>query len=204
MKAKKTFTALSITSLMAIISLVAVSIPSPLFAAANSKSTESQLKNSAWSKDAIVVNMKTASGTSVGTATITLAQQNNGKGISIQLDLHGLPAGTHAIHIHNKASCIGPDFKSAGDHFSPAHHKHGKVEGGQHEGDLPNIVVAADGNLKTTLESEHSDADLSTKSLRSGAGTSLVIHEKADDYKTQPSGDSGSRIVCGEIAPVAK
>jgi Cu-Zn family superoxide dismutase len=151
--------------------------------------------------DSITVNMMNAKGESVGTATIT---QKDKKGLSIALDLHGLPAGTHGFHIHNKGSCVGPDFKSAGDHYSPEHHKHGHVKGGPHAGDMANLEVGADGILKTTVEDDHASLGASLKSLQKGAGTALVIHEKADDYKTQPSGDSGARIACGEIKPLAK
>jgi Cu-Zn family superoxide dismutase len=156
-------------------------------------------------EESISVDLKDAKGASVGTAWITEKSAKGDKGISIRLDLHGLPQGTHAIHIHEKASCTGPDFKSAGGHFSPGHKMHGELsKNGPHAGDLKNIEVAADGTLKTTLEDHHADLGPALKSLQQGAGTSLIIHAKADDYKTQPSGDSGDRIACGEIKPLAK
>lgn len=156
-------------------------------------------------EESITVNLKDTKGASVGTAWITEKSGKGEKGISIQLDLHGLPPGTHAIHIHEKASCVAPDFKSAGGHFSPGHKMHGELsKNGPHAGDLKNIEIAADGTLKTTLEDRHADLGSALKSLEQGAGTSLVIHAKADDYKTQPSGDSGDRIACGEIKPIAK
>jgi Cu-Zn family superoxide dismutase len=152
--------------------------------------------------DSVTVDMKNMKGESVGTAWIS---QKTEKGITIQLDLHGLPSGTHAIHIHNKASCVAPDFKSAGDHFSPKHMKHGDLaKGGPHAGDLPNIEVGVDGMVKTTIESNHLNLGASLKSLQKGAGTALVIHAGPDDYKSQPAGNSGDRIACGEIAPLAK
>ena len=152
--------------------------------------------------ESVAVDMKDAKGASVGTAWIS---PKEGKGISIQLDLHGLPAGIHAIHIHEKASCVGPDFKSAGGHFSPGHMMHGELsKKGPHAGDLPNIEVGADGTVKTTLDDNHADLGAAMKSLQKGAGTALVIHAKADDYKSQPAGDSGDRIACGEIKPTAK
>jgi Cu-Zn family superoxide dismutase len=152
--------------------------------------------------DSFSVDMKNTKGESVGTAWIT---QKSEKGITIQLDLHSLPAGTHAIHIHNKASCVAPDFKSAGDHFAPKGHMHGNLsKDGPHAGDLQNIEIGADGTLKTTLESNLVNLGASMKSLQKGAGTSLVIHASADDYKSQPSGNSGARIACGEIKPLAQ
>ena len=73
---------------------------------------------------AITVEMKNGKGESVGTAWIAPAKMGD-KGVIIQLDLHGLPEGTHGIHLHEKGSCVGPDFKSAGGHFSPVKHMHG-------------------------------------------------------------------------------
>jgi Cu-Zn family superoxide dismutase len=167
-----------------------------VFAAGPSPTATPDMPNS------VVVDMKNTKGDSVGTAWIT---QKSAKGITIQLDLHGLPAGTHAIHIHNKASCIGPDFKSAGDHFSPKGREHGlDNKKGPHAGDLPNIEIAADGTLKTTIESNHVNLGASMKSLQKGAGTALVIHADADDNHSQPSGNAGARIACGEIKPIAQ
>jgi len=137
--------------------------------------------------------MKNAKGEEVGDLTLS----REGSAVKMVLNVKNLPAGQHALHFHQNGTCTAPDFKSAGDHFSPKKMKHGEVKGGPHEGDLKNFEVKADGtaHVETVLKS----ATLDNKSLLKEGGTSLVIHAKADDYKTQPSGDSGDRIACGEI-----
>ena len=75
---------------------------------------------------------------------------------------------------------------------------------GPHAGDLGNIQVSASGTVQTKIEDDHADLGASLKSLQQGAGTALVIHAKADDNKSQPAGNSGDRIACGEISPLTK
>lgn len=122
-------------------------------------------------------------------------------GVKVTLALSGLPAGAHGIHIHSVAKCEAPKFESAGSHFNPTNKEHGKLNpNGYHLGDLPNLEVGEDGTVDLNFLAEGVTLQKNAEnSLMDGEGTSLVIHEAADDYKTDPAGNSGARIACGAI-----
>jgi Cu-Zn family superoxide dismutase len=142
-------------------------------------------------------SLKDASGNEVGRATLT----ETSSGLLIRLDLTAVPSGEHAFHIHAVGKCEAPDFKSAGPHFNPAEAKHGFENAeGPHAGDMPNLHVPSDGRL--SIEVLNPAVTLSGKSaLLDDDGAALVIHEAADDYRTDPAGNAGDRIACGIIAP---
>jgi superoxide dismutase, Cu-Zn family len=147
-------------------------------------------------QSSVTVELKNAQGESVGTATISAA----GKGVRIKLNLRNLPSGTHAIHIHEMAKCEAPAFESAGAHFNPDAKLHGlKNPKGPHAGDMNNFIVRRNGTATVTLTDPRVSLGTDSHSLFTGGGTSLVIHAKADDMKTDPSGNSGDRIACGII-----
>lgn len=137
-----------------------------------------------------------AQGQKIGTATIRRVDG----GIRIDVQVSQLLPGTHGIHVHTVGKCEGPAFTSAGAHFNPTSKKHGKNNPeGPHAGDLLNIEVEASGDAKASLLDPNATLGDGPNSLFHEGGTAIVIHEKADDYKTDPSGNSGARIACGVI-----
>jgi Cu-Zn family superoxide dismutase len=141
--------------------------------------------------------LKDAHGKAVG--DVDLVQTPSG--VLIKLQAKGLPAGEHAFHIHAVGKCEAP-FESAGPHFNPGNHKHGMMAGEGHAGDMPNLHVPQSGDL--SIEVVNTAVTLEKgkpNSLFDNDGSSLVIHAKADDYKSDPAGNAGDRIACGVIQP---
>ena len=121
-------------------------------------------------------------------------------GVLVTGNVNGLGLGAHGIHLHSVGKCEAPTFASAGGHFNPDTKKHGQNNPeGPHAGDLLMIEAKADGTAKATLLDTMVTLGDGPNSLFHDGGTSIVIHEKEDDYKTDPAGNSGARIACGVI-----
>jgi len=119
----------------------------------------------------------------------------SGDDIQIVGDITGLKPGKHGFHLHEKGDCSAADAASAGAHFNPGQHKHGgPTTTERHEGDLGNIEADASGKAHIDWKGK-----MSLSGADSIIGKSVVVHEKEDDLKTDPSGNSGTRIACGVI-----
>ncbi len=126
---------------------------------------------------------------------VTFIQE--GEQIKVTATFSGLTPGGHGFHIHEKGDCSAPDATSAGGHFNPAGKPHGHPHKGEHHaGDLPMLQADVSGNASLT-------ATLSGVSLQGSSGIigrGLIVHAAPDDFKTQPTGNSGARVACGVIA----
>ena len=142
-----------------------------------------------------VATLQPKPGAAVG-GTVTFTEANGM--VQIQAKVTDVAAGTHGFHIHEKGDLSAADFSSAGPHFNPTKHKHEGTTGeNRHAGDLGNVEADTSGNSK-------GDVTVEGLTIGSGAATdivgrSIVVHEKADDMKTDPSGNSGARIAAGVI-----
>ena len=150
---------------------------------------------------ALVVPIKTSSGDDAGAATFK--ENKAGTELTITVKLKGLPIGQHAVHIHANPLCDAPDFKGAGGHFNPESKQHGMDNPmGHHAGDLPqNITVGEDHTGEITYKVKY--LTLGSDAATTVLGHSIMIHEKADDMKTDPTGNAGNRIACGVIPATA-
>lgn len=141
--------------------------------------------------------MRDSAGRELGTLTLT----GSNDGIAITGGLVGLPPGEHGIHLHAVGRCDAPTFESAGEHWNPTHRQHGsRNPQGPHLGDAPNVTAGPDSTATVQVSMSRGG------SLRVGAnmvldadGAAIVIHAAPDDYRTDPSGGSGTRIACGVV-----
>lgn len=125
----------------------------------------------------------------------------SGNQVSMSVAVSGIPKGPHGFHLHTVGACLAPSFSSAGGHLNPAGKDHGKLSaGGRHLGDLPNLIVGNSDITSITIDLGDDRAELMS-SLFDDDGTAVVIHADPDDYMTDPSGNAGSRIVCGVFKP---
>jgi superoxide dismutase, Cu-Zn family len=131
--------------------------------------------------------------TVTGTATFTEVAG----GVKVVVHIEKAPPGTHGLHLHEKGDCSDPEAKNAGGHFNPTSMPHaGPMDKEHHAGDLGNIEIGADGTGNLEVTSSMITVQPGPNSV---VGRAVVFHEKADDLKTQPTGNAGGRLGCGVI-----
>jgi Cu-Zn family superoxide dismutase len=141
-------------------------------------------------------SLKKADGSEAGLVTLS----EDGNGVTIKVDAAGFEPGAHGLHLHTVGRCDGTKFDSAGPHWNPTGKQHGRDNPqGAHLGDLANLDIGADGRGNTTFLVSGATIAGAQNSLLDLDGAALVIHAKADDYKTDPSGASGDRIACAVL-----
>jgi Cu-Zn family superoxide dismutase len=142
-------------------------------------------------------DLRDAQGRSRARATV----EQSGDSLRVRIEATGLTAGSYGAHVHTTGRCDAPAFTTAGPHWNPTGQMHGKDNPkGMHKGDLPNLMVGADGrgSLEYTIPHAILSGMLPTK-LVDEDGAAVVIHARPDDYRTDPSGNSGDRIACGVL-----
>jgi Cu-Zn family superoxide dismutase len=169
----------------------------PLLAAAQEKAPTEKMKKMGSTSGRAVAVLHAASG---GKVEGTVWFEPAGNGVKVKARVTGLTPGTHGFHVHEFGDCSAADFTSAGGHFNPMSQPHGAPQAAaRHVGDLGNIEAGADG--VATLD--WTDSQLAFDGHHGVLGRAVIVHAKADDLKTQPTGDAGGRLVCGVIG-VAK
>lgn len=146
--------------------------------------------------DGAAASLAEPGGRVVGQASLT---QESG-GVRVRIAVEGLAAGSYGAHLHRTGRCEGPSFDSAGAHWNPTGQQHGfRNPSGRHRGDLPNLVVRPNG--RGTLDFTIRAAQLRGEAAIVDAdGAAVMIHAQPDDYRTDPSGNSGPRIACGVLS----
>ena len=142
--------------------------------------------------------LRAPDGTAVGEVML---RETPAYGVLLDIRISDLAPGVHAFHIHQTGRCEAPSFSSAGGHYAPRGNAHGalRVEG-KHAGDLLNLQVPPSGGIQTQRLAQHVTLlEGAHNTLFDADGSAIVIHEGADDYRSQPSGDAGSRVACGVI-----
>ena len=128
--------------------------------------------------------------------TVHLSSRNGA--VQIAGTIRGLESGAHGFHIHEVGDCGDPDASSAGDHFNPHDDPHGSprdLENAHHVGDLGNLTANEQGEAQVDVE----DNEMQLSGPESVVGKAIVVHADQDDFESQPSGNSGARVGCGEI-----
>ncbi len=138
--------------------------------------------------------LRDAKGRSFGKA---VARQS-GDNLHLVVTVRGLPQGVHGAHIHAVGKCEGPEFTTAGPHWNPTMRQHGiNNPNGTHKGDAPNLAIDARGRGELHMSLGGMRVAGGANELLDTDGAAFVLHADADDLRTDPSGNSGKRILCG-------
>ncbi|MDQ8757859.1 superoxide dismutase family protein [Sphingosinicella sp. LHD-64] len=141
-------------------------------------------------------DLRKTEGQVVARATVEQA----GEAVRLRIEASGLPAGTYGAHIHTAGLCDAPDFASAGGHWNPMSRQHGRENPqGAHMGDLPNLTVAGNGTGSLTFDIPSAQLRGGHHPLLDADGAAVIIHASPDDYRTDPTGNSGARVACGVL-----
>ena len=121
-------------------------------------------------------------------------------GVRVRVEAVGLAPGSYAVHVHGVGRCDPPGFDSAGPHWNPTARLHGRLNPeGPHLGDLPNLAIGTDGAGSVEFTIANASLRRGENLLLDGDGAAVVVHANPDDYRTDPSGNSGARIACGTL-----
>jgi len=147
--------------------------------------------------------LEDAEGNPVGTAEFVEGPNGVAITVNLQPGQQAVEPGEHGIHLH-QTGAITPDFQAAGGHFNPTDASHGfNNPEGPHAGDLENMIVNEDGSASYQTNAALVTLSGGQNSLLDSDGSALVIHQSADDYETDPAGESGDRVAAGVITSSA-
>lgn len=150
------------------------------------------------SVEPITSGIRDAQGADHGSAEL---RENDGR-IMVRIRVRGMVPGTHGVHLHAVGQCDGPDFQTGGAHLNPTGKQHGVLNPqGPHLGDLPNLIVAGDGEGEAQDDVLGAEARAGLKSFLGTAGLTLIVHAQRDDQVTDPAGNSGARVACAAFKP---
>lgn len=144
-----------------------------------------------------IAELKPTQGSNVSGTTSFVLQ---GDKLLIDARIKGLTPGMHGFHIHEKGDCSAPDGTSAGGHFNPTAMGHGNpADEKHHAGDLGNLTADANGNAVFNVTVPLHGLSMGKSGTNSIVERGLIVHGDPDDFKTQPTGNSGKRVACGVI-----
>lgn len=146
------------------------------------------------------IAVATLNPTQGSTANGTVSFVQKGDQVLVDARVDGLSPGLHGFHVHEKGDCSAPDATSAGGHFNPGAKQHGQPgQSEHHAGDFGNLNANAAGNASLKLAIPTQELTLAKNAPHSVVGRALIVHTDPDDFKTQPTGNSGKRLACGII-----